>query len=406
MTVPPEDLRLPDDVAPRTPARPGPHEPGAALVTGASGFLGAALVADLLEHTTRRVHCLVRPGAEGAAARTEGALRSYGLWRPEWADRVVSHAGDLARPGCGLDPPALRVIADEVGTVYHCGAGVNVSYPYETLRGPNVRGTVEVLRLVCSGRPKRLAHISTVSVLYGWGTDGEGPAPRTVPDLVELGPTGPPGGYALSKWAAEQLVVQARERGVDARVFRVGTLAGHSVTGVSNPSDYAWLFLRTCAALRSAPLAATPLQWAPVDFAARAVTHLTVERDVPGAPPAYHLVAPDRIGYTTLFSWMRRAGHRLRVVDFELWRRDVIEAALTSDREEVRRVGITLPSAESDGAVPPDIASDRTDALLAEAGVVCPRLDEPLFRHYLELGARRGELMPPPLLAGATPRAV
>ncbi|MFI6579546.1 thioester reductase domain-containing protein [Embleya sp. NPDC050493] len=399
MSTAEQDALLPADVVPHnTPVPSG--EPGAALVTGASGFLGAAVVAELLEHTEQRVYCLVRPKDGTAQERIEAALRGFDLWSSACPDRVIALAGDLARPGCGLSDDDRRLVHAEVDTIYHCGAGVNVSYPYEALRGPNVAGTVEVLRLVCEGRPKRLAHVSTVSVLYGSRPEGaEGPG--TVADFTELGPAGVLGGYGLSKWAAERLVAQARERGVDALVFRSGTLAGHTRTGVSNPNDYAWLFLRTCAVMGAAPLAGSPLQWAPVDYAARAVVRLTRASEG-SAPPAYHLIAPEHTRYTTLFSWLRRFGYRLRPVDFALWRQRVLDASVTSNRDELRQIAATLPDASAgSAAVIPEVASDRTDAELAEVDVRCPVLDEQLARRYFEVGLRRAELPEPDRIAGS-----
>ncbi|WP_189133912.1 thioester reductase domain-containing protein [Wenjunlia tyrosinilytica] len=387
MSVPAEDLVLPADVRPLDGAA---DVDAPALVTGASGFLGAAVAADLLEHTDEDVYCLVRPAGGTAQERVEGALRYYDLWREEWAGRVIGVAGDLARPRCGLDDADHRTLATRTGAIYHCGAGVNVSFPYDALRGANVSGTVEILRLASTARPKRLAHVSTVSVLYGrGGTD-------RVEDFTELGPAGALGGYALSKWAAEALVAQARDRGFDALVLRSGTLAGHARTGVSNPNDYAWLFLRTCAAMGAAPLADSPLQWAPVDYAARAVTELTRRKNGGPEPAAYHLIAPERTRYTTLFSWMRRFGYTLRTADFALWRKRVLDAAVESSHDGVRQIAATLPEADRDGGtVPPDVASDRTDAVLAAAGIVCPPLDEALARTYFAAGVRRAELRPP-----------
>ncbi|MGW9210549.1 thioester reductase domain-containing protein [Embleya sp. NPDC055664] len=394
-----QDRLLPADVVPRnTPG--GSDRPGAVLVTGATGFLGAAVVAELAEHTDRRIHCLVRPRDGTAQERLEAALRDFDLWSDAWSGRVTALAGDLARPGCGLSDVDRRVVLDDVDTIHHCGAGVNVSYPYEALRAANVTGTVEVLRLVCEGRPKRLAHVSTVSVLYG-RAPGDRETPDVVPDFAELGPAGALGGYGLSKWVAEDLVARARERGVDALVFRPGALAGHTRTGVSNPNDYAWLFLRTCAAMGAAPLAGAPLWWAPVDHAARAVVRLT-DASVAAAPPAYHLIAPEPTRYTTLFSWLRRFGHRLRPVDFALWRGRLLDAAVASDRDEVRRIAATLPGSSAGGAATiPDVASDRTDAALAELDVRCPVLNEPLARRYFEVGVARAELAAPETIATA-----
>jgi thioester reductase-like protein len=46
--------------------------------------------------------------------------------------------------------------------------GDTAVHGYQRLRPANVMGTLEVLRLCCQGRAKRLEHISTISVLDGY----------------------------------------------------------------------------------------------------------------------------------------------------------------------------------------------------------------------------------------------
>ena len=73
------DAVLPDDV------RPGIGQPGVGLLegrsillTGATGFLGARLAADLLARSTARLHCIVRPGAEAPEKRLRRRLIENG----------------------------------------------------------------------------------------------------------------------------------------------------------------------------------------------------------------------------------------------------------------------------------------------------------------------------------------
>ena len=78
-----------------------------AFVTGATGFLGGALVARLLAHGTEPIRCLVRPGARTAQLeRLAAGTSALALVR-----------GSLASPEAALE--AL----DEADVVYHLAAG-------------------------------------------------------------------------------------------------------------------------------------------------------------------------------------------------------------------------------------------------------------------------------------------
>ena len=70
---------------------------GKVFLTGATGFLGAFLLHDLLTRTTARAYCLVRArDPESGGTRLRQALAKYGLWRPGFADRIeVVASGSL-----------------------------------------------------------------------------------------------------------------------------------------------------------------------------------------------------------------------------------------------------------------------------------------------------------------------
>ena len=59
------------------------------------------------------------------------------------------------------------------------------------------------------------------------------------------------GGYGQSKWVAERLVEQARERGMRAYIHRPGRLTGHTVTGAFNDDDFLVQLLDACGRLGS-----------------------------------------------------------------------------------------------------------------------------------------------------------
>ncbi|MFD7719116.1 amino acid adenylation domain-containing protein, partial [Streptomyces sp. NPDC059814] len=84
------------------PARRHPRPSARPLLTGASGFLGAFLLRDLVETTDGPVDCLVRAADDHTAAqRLRANLERYGLWRPRYAELIHPVPGDLAAPGLG-----------------------------------------------------------------------------------------------------------------------------------------------------------------------------------------------------------------------------------------------------------------------------------------------------------------
>ena len=192
-----------------------PHsaQPRALFLTGATGFLGAYLLAELLRQTDAEIHCLVRAAdPQVAQQRLQNQLQSYGLWQADWAERIIPVVGDLAQPRLGLSEADFSELADQVDGIYHNGAWVNALYPYERLRAANVLGTQEVIRLAALGQTKPLHFISTLAIfLSDAHTDqlvAEDRTPCFDPTLQ--------GGYKQSKWVAEALVRDAQVRGLPA----------------------------------------------------------------------------------------------------------------------------------------------------------------------------------------------
>src|SRR5205085_442557 len=98
----------PDGLAPPT------AEPTSILLTGATGFLGAFVLDELLRQTRARVICLARAGSDAEAAeRVRRNLRGYGLDAAARSDRIVPLAGDLARPLLGLSPGRFDTLTAE-----------------------------------------------------------------------------------------------------------------------------------------------------------------------------------------------------------------------------------------------------------------------------------------------------
>ncbi|MFD4524303.1 amino acid adenylation domain-containing protein [Streptomyces sp. NPDC058470] len=257
-------------------------EPLEVLLTGVTGFIGAHVLAELLDRTDAVVHCLLR--TSGQADRVAEVMARLG--RPYDARRIVLVPGDLAQPRLGLSTKTWTRLAGRVDSLLHCGALVNLALGYPGLRAPNVVGAGELLRLATIGRPKRLHHLSTLGVF----PDEDGRERVLEEDPLPEEP--PEDGYSRSKWAAEQLLTAARAQGVPVTVHRLGEVMPHSLTGAGNRHAQLDLLLRACARLGLSPRTTAVTDWTPVDEVATAVVGaLGTGRD----SETFHLLRPGAV---------------------------------------------------------------------------------------------------------------
>ncbi|MFD6397503.1 thioester reductase domain-containing protein [Nocardia sp. NPDC060249] len=366
---------------------PDPDAPAATLLTGATGFVGAYLLAELLRTTDDEVVCLVRADDETHAAERIGAnLAKYGLDRAGYRDRVIPLVGDLAEPRFGLSQPAFDAVHGLVGRILHCGGMVKWTYPYEGLAPANVAGTIEVLRLATVGAPRPVHFISTVGVFSSRAYTAD-----TVEESAELDTSGPLAvGYAQSKWVAEKVVRIAHERGVPTTVHRINT-SGDSVTGAFNRQDHLSMMIKGCVEARIAPTEAPmPLQPAPIDYVARGIVALSRAESAVGG--TFHLVHPQQLSWAELFDHIAAYGYRFDGLSFEAWRDQVVNRRAGT----MALVGLTPFLHESvDDVRLPFSASAHTRAALRELDIQCPALDRALIHRYLDAFVASGFLPAP-----------
>lgn len=179
-----------------------PTMPSKILVTGGCGYLGSQLLRDLPLHLpglTIRILDNVR----------HGQLRALMDLPPNMAYEFVE--GDL------LDPSVLRFALREVDAVVHLAAIVRTPLSFDNpawLEQVNHWGTAQLVETCLANGMSRLIFASSTAV-YGPGQSFD-----------EESPCSPQGPYAQSKFAAEQVINAASQRGLHATILRLGTLFG------------------------------------------------------------------------------------------------------------------------------------------------------------------------------------
>jgi len=366
-------------------------EPKHILLTGATGFVGAFLLHDLLRMTSADVHCLLRAeDFEKGVLRLKRNLNSYLLWDDSFAERIKPVLGDLGEPQLGVTEEVFERLANEIDVIYHNGAMVNFVYPYLAHKASNVLGTQEVLRLASQIKLKPVHFVSTLSILYSGGIN-DGRVFREDVDLDQVG--APFGGYAQSKWVAEKLVMQAGARGIPYAVYRPGLVSGHSVTGAWNTDNLISSMTRACVLLGSVPDLDVLVNIVPVDFVSAAIIDLSQNPENFGR--IYHLDNPEPIHFSKLADWLAAQGLRARKVSFDDWRAELFRQIPHMPSDGWEPYLPLIEEVEEKQVFMPEFDLSNTLTRLNGSGVQCHPVNDELFSTYLKYFIPRGFLEKP-----------
>lgn len=295
------------------------------VLTGATGALGAFIL-DILRNdaSIERIICLVRAADDNEArSRVSNSLAVRGKQILSASPRVACYRYFNDRPKLGLSDEAYAEIMSTMTHVIHAAWDVNFSLPLRSFE-PHFAGLRNLLQLASSApNPATFSFCSSVaSVMFKNQETG-----HPIEETLAATPFDPsPTGYGRSKWVAEAICVSAA--GMHAtfdrlrlKILRLGQLTGDSKTGSWNRSE-AWpKMLSTVDVLDCLPSIDQPLDWLPLDTAARAVLETTfAENEKGGECEVYHLVQYRREKtWRDLLGWIKE----VREKDFEIVRPEV-----------------------------------------------------------------------------------
>eukprot|EP01102_Stenamoeba_stenopodia_P018868 TRINITY_DN6998_c0_g2_i1.p1 TRINITY_DN6998_c0_g2~~TRINITY_DN6998_c0_g2_i1.p1 ORF type:complete len:806 (+),score=186.18 TRINITY_DN6998_c0_g2_i1:350-2419(+) len=349
------------------------------FLTGATGFLGAFMLFDLLrEHPDSKVYCLVRKAKtleEGKRLITDRLRYSRLKVTEEETERIVPVLGDLSKPLLGLTQQDFEDLASQIQAIYHNGCQVNGLLSYASLRKPNVESTKEIIRLAATGeRLKNLYYISSLSAFVGYvGTED---THFTKPDPVLLNISK---GYGATKQVSEILVETAKHAGLRTVIIRPGTIAGDSGEGCVNTTDFLNKFIAGIVQLGYAPLLQTVFDMIPVDFVSKAILCICDDRNSIGKN--FHIFDRENTVYRLvdfLTSSVRDRQLQIIKLPYSEWRAKVLEAG-------EKNVLYPLKSYLSPFGFPslPDFGNTNTKNALSKKRLVPPVLSGEMVKRWI-----------------------
>ena len=211
------------------------------FLTGATGLIGSYLLRILLQngHT---VYILARKKNDKNA---EDRIKDILLFWDEktykkYKSNIKIFKGDVTRADVGLSKNESIFLSKNVEQIFHCAAVTKFNLSLDETRRVNVEGTRNILDLAMKwneiGKLRKVNYISTAYICGNYrGIFKE--------DNLDLGQQFK-SSYEQSKFEAEKIIQEYRNKGIWVDIFRPPLVVGESLTGKTNTFQHIYQILR------------------------------------------------------------------------------------------------------------------------------------------------------------------
>jgi amino acid adenylation domain-containing protein/thioester reductase-like protein/non-ribosomal peptide synthase protein (TIGR01720 family) len=371
-----------------------PHDYRHILLTGATGYMGAYLLAGLLEKTAARLYLPVRGATREESCQRFQSKMAFYFGRDFYKtnqDRLEVLRSDLSEDRLGIEPSQYEKLCKTVDAVVHSAANVKHYGVYEEFFKDNVIGTENVLEFALAGKNKDFHFISTLST-----GSGDIPGKEYLVFTEYSHDQGQETNhlYIKSKFEAEQRVLAYRAKGLNASIYRAGNLTFHSETGefqenIENNAFYAIMKGVIKVGFFSENMKKIGFDMSFINHAARAVVLLLTRKGL--ANETYHIGNPHRLTMKRMTEFLKAVG--IEIPDVEKEKLEEHLAQLTGNDEYekiIQRVKLDSWAWDEKPATLTVTKNDRTIMLLKELGFQWPKVTkkhiEKMIAHCRKVG--------------------
>lgn len=197
------------------------------FITGVTGLVGSYLLKTFLENG-HKVYALARSKDNKPAK--ERVVEILKFWDERVLDKIDNLAvleGDITKADLGLDSKTIDLLRKTIDEIFHLAAITRFDATLNELKKVNIEGTRNVLELSLDwnkkGKTKKVNHFSTAYVC------GDHKGVFKEKDLDVGQKFNIP--YEQSKFEAERVVAEYRDKGLWIDIFRPPAVVGESTTG-------------------------------------------------------------------------------------------------------------------------------------------------------------------------------
>jgi len=203
------------------------------LLIGATGFLGAHILEQLILSNANKIYCIVR--AKSSMEPEERLKKNMEFYFGDkynhlLGNKIIVIDGDITNSKLGQKDDELETLAKEIDVVIHTAAIVKHYGDFKNFNDTNVIGTVNVAEF-CKKFNKKLYYISTLSVSGNIVKEQENE------DIIEFRENQLYIGqdlnnvYIYTKFEAEKKILEKILAGLDACILRVGNITNRYSDG-------------------------------------------------------------------------------------------------------------------------------------------------------------------------------
>lgn len=287
------------------------------MLTGATGYIGAYITERLLALTKSEIYLAVR--GDEPEKRIKDNLSFYfgDGFIEKYSDRMHYIACEITAPCFEMEKSAYKNLADNIDLVINCAGKVQHFGKYEDFNESNVESVKNLISFCREGKQKRLSHLSTTRVSEELSSEGGIVfSEYTVADThlsKEF--------YVQTKNEAENTIFKAVKNGLNADIYRIGTVLfdshnGHFQKNIGSNSFY--LIMQAFFELGAMPdIDAELLDFSFVDQCAEAIVKLIFTKESIGG--VYHIFNPNKLSMRSFYEKLKSCGmkEKMEIMEFE-----------------------------------------------------------------------------------------
>ncbi|GEK34126.1 non-ribosomal peptide synthetase [Kurthia sibirica] len=356
------------------------------LLTGATGYLGAHLLLQLLKSTSCTPYIIVRAKNKAAGlARIIDTLRQYDHDFVEKNSALINNCsiiiGDFTQKNIGMSSTDLQFVRTTIQAIIHCGADVRHFGNKEQFKKNNIESTSYLAEFAKTCTNARFHYVSTLGIQEDLAVEG-----KWDPFLQQEKITDAPlidSLYTNSKLESEKLLQRYFDDGLPVTIYRPGNITCQASTGIFQKNidtNAVYRMFKSFILLGKAPDVSFAMDFTMVDYASELITKLALNDSTVGG--IYNICNTTQIDFKDVIQHFIQYGYTIELVDES----EFIRFVGDDTPKNIEGVELAMAGIEGDGAKnsPLVYRCPQSTKFMQAEHLVCPPPSEAFFTKMID----------------------